>query len=52
MLISPSDHDARTVEARARGGQIRHVDGDQAPAKLLLEDGTPYEFPGTLQFSE
>jgi len=33
-------------------GQIRHVDGDQAPAKLLLEDGTPYEFPGTLQFSE
>jgi membrane fusion protein (multidrug efflux system) len=33
-------------------GQIRHVDGDQAPAKLLLEDGTPYEFSGTLQFSE
>jgi membrane fusion protein, multidrug efflux system len=33
-------------------GQIRHVDGDQAPAKLLLEDGTPYEFPGMLQFSE
>jgi len=29
-------------------GQIRHVDGDQAPAKLLLEDGTPYEFPGML----
>jgi len=33
-------------------GQIRHVDGNQAPAKLLLEDGSPYEFPGTLQFSE
>jgi membrane fusion protein, multidrug efflux system len=33
-------------------GQIRHVDGDQAPAKLLLEDGTPYEFPGMLEFSE
>src|SRR5277367_4679636 len=33
-------------------GQIRHVDGDQAPAKLLLEDGTQYEFPGMLQFSE
>jgi membrane fusion protein (multidrug efflux system) len=33
-------------------GQIRHVDGDQAPAKLLLEDGTPYEFSGMLQFSE
>ena len=33
-------------------GQIRHGDGDHAPAKLLLEDGTPYEFSGTLQFSE
>jgi membrane fusion protein (multidrug efflux system) len=33
-------------------GQIRRVDGNQAPAKLLLEDGTPYESPGTLQFSE
>jgi len=33
-------------------GQIRHVDADQAPAKLLLEDGTTYEFPGMLQFSE
>ena len=33
-------------------GQIRHVDGDQAPAKLLLEDGSPYESSGTLQFSE
>jgi membrane fusion protein (multidrug efflux system) len=33
-------------------GQIRNVDGNRTPAKLLLEDGTPYEFPGTLQFSE
>jgi membrane fusion protein (multidrug efflux system) len=33
-------------------GQIRHADGNQAPAKLVLEDGTPYEFPGTLEFSE
>jgi membrane fusion protein, multidrug efflux system len=33
-------------------GQIRRVDGNQAPAKLLLEDGSPYESPGTLQFSE
>jgi membrane fusion protein, multidrug efflux system len=33
-------------------GQIRHVDGNQAPAKLLLEDGSSYESPGTLQFSE
>jgi len=33
-------------------GQIRHVDGGTAPAKLALEDGTAYETTGTLQFSE
>ena len=33
-------------------GQIRRVGGNKAPAKLLLEDGSPYESPGTLQFSE
>ena len=33
-------------------GQIRRVDGNQAPAQLLLEDGSPYESSGTLQFSE
>ena len=33
-------------------GQIRHVDGNETPAKLLLEDGTAYENTGTLEFSE
>src|SRR5579862_4787251 len=33
-------------------GQIRRVDGNQAPAKLLLEDGSPYESAGILEFSE
>ena len=33
-------------------GQIHRVDGNRAPARLLLEDGTPYESAGTLQFSE
>jgi membrane fusion protein, multidrug efflux system len=33
-------------------GEIRRVDGNKAPAKLLLEDGSPYESDGTLQFSE
>ena len=33
-------------------GQLRHVDGNQAPARLFLEDGSPYESSGTLQFSE
>jgi membrane fusion protein (multidrug efflux system) len=33
-------------------GQIRRVDGNQAPAQLLLEDGSRYERSGTLEFSE
>ena len=33
-------------------GQIHRVDGNKAAAKLLLEDGTPYQSAGTLQFSE
>ena len=33
-------------------GQIRRVDANQAPAQLLLEDGSQYERPGTLEFSE
>jgi membrane fusion protein, multidrug efflux system len=33
-------------------GEIRSVGGNRAPARLLLEDGSPYETPGTLQFSE
>ena len=33
-------------------GQIRRVDRNEAPAKLLLEDGSAYGSPGTLEFSE
>jgi membrane fusion protein (multidrug efflux system) len=33
-------------------GEIRSAGGNRAPAKLLLEDGSPYDSPGTLQFSE
>jgi membrane fusion protein (multidrug efflux system) len=40
------------LERELAAGQIRHVDGHQAPVKLLLEDGSPYESPGTLEFSE
>jgi membrane fusion protein (multidrug efflux system) len=32
--------------------QIRNAGANQAPAKLLLEDGSRYDSPGTLQFSE
>jgi membrane fusion protein (multidrug efflux system) len=33
-------------------GQLRSVGSNKAAARLLLEDGSPYEAPGTLQFSE
>jgi len=33
-------------------GQIRSAGANRTPAKLLLEDGSQYELPGTLQFSE
>jgi len=33
-------------------GQMRRVEGNKTPARLLLEDGTSYESSGTMQFSE
>jgi membrane fusion protein (multidrug efflux system) len=50
-LTQPSTTLVR-LKRELTAGQIRHVDGNQAAAKLLLEDGSPYESPGTLQFSE
>lgn len=34
------------------GGQIKNLGNDQAPVRLTLEDGTPYDRQGKLQFSE
>lgn len=50
-LTQPSTTIVR-LKRELTAGQIRHVNGDQAPAKLLLEDGSLYESSGTLQFSE
>jgi membrane fusion protein, multidrug efflux system len=50
-LTQPSTTLVR-LKRELAAGQIRRVDGNQAPAKLLLEDGSPFESPGTLQFSE
>jgi membrane fusion protein (multidrug efflux system) len=33
-------------------GQIRSAGANKAPVQLVLEDGTAYDKPGTLQFSE
>jgi membrane fusion protein, multidrug efflux system len=50
-LTQPSTTLVR-LKRELAAGQIRRVDGNRAPAKLLLEDGSPYESPGALQFSE
>jgi membrane fusion protein (multidrug efflux system) len=50
-LTQPSTTLVR-LKRELAAGQIRRVDGNQAPAKLLLEDGSHYEALGTLEFSE
>jgi membrane fusion protein, multidrug efflux system len=50
-LAQPSTTIVR-LKRELAAGQIRRVDGDAAPTKLLLEDGTAYEPAGTLEFSE
>jgi membrane fusion protein (multidrug efflux system) len=50
-LTQPSTTLVR-LKRELTAGQIRRVDGDQAPAKLLLEDGSSYDAPGRLEFSE
>ena len=40
------------LKREVTAGEIRSTDKNKAPAKLLLEDGSPYEIAGTLQFSE
>jgi len=50
-LTQPSATIVR-LKRELAAGQIRRVDGNQAPAQLLLEDGSHYERSGTLEFSE
>ena len=40
------------LERELAAGQLRTTGANKTPAKLMLEDGSPYELPGTLQFSE
>ena len=50
-LTQPSTTLVR-LKRELAAGQIRRVDGNQAPAQLLLEDGSHYERSGALEFSE
>ena len=50
-LTQPSATIVR-LKRELAAGQIRRLDGNEAPAKLLLEDGSPYGSTGKLEFSE
>jgi membrane fusion protein (multidrug efflux system) len=50
-LTQPSTTLVR-LKRELAAGQIRRVDGNQAPVQILLEDGSHYERSGTLEFSE
>lgn len=50
-LTQPSTTIVR-LKRELASGQIRRLDGNEAPAQLLLEDGTPYGTDGRLEFSE
>jgi membrane fusion protein, multidrug efflux system len=50
-LTQPSGTIVR-LKRELAAGQIRRVDANEAPAQLVLEDGSSYERSGTLQFSE
>src|SRR5579862_2256692 len=50
-LTQPSTTIVR-LKRELAAGQIRRLDGNQAAAKLLLEDGSPYGPSGKLEFSE
>jgi membrane fusion protein, multidrug efflux system len=50
-LTQPSTTLVR-LKRELAAGQIRRVDGNQAPVQILLEDASHYERSGTLEFSE
>ena len=50
-LTQPSTTIVR-LKRELAAGQIHRLDGNEAPAKLLLEDGSPYGSDGKLEFSE
>jgi membrane fusion protein, multidrug efflux system len=50
-LTQPSPTLVR-LKRELAAGQLRHVDGNAAPAQLLLEDNSAYESSGVLEFSE
>ncbi|HTT38319.1 MAG TPA: efflux RND transporter periplasmic adaptor subunit [Burkholderiales bacterium] len=50
-LTQPSTTIVR-LKRELAAGQIRQVESNKTPARLILEDGTSYEPGGTLQFSE
>lgn len=54
VYVDASQSSARLlrVKRKIEAGRLKESRIDQAPVKLLLEDGTPYPLEGVLKFSE
>lgn len=50
--VTQSSAELLRMKQNLAGGVLKSGGAAQAKVRLLLEDGTPYEFPGTLKFSE
>jgi len=50
--VTQSSAELLRMKKNLAGGVLKSGGAAQAKVRLLLEDGTPYEFPGTLKFSE
>ena len=52
MDATQSSANLLALKRNMAAGRIKDGGPDQARVKLLLEDGTPYPFEGTLKFSD
>lgn len=50
--LTQSNNELRQLRAAMAAGQLQKVGDDEARVILLMEDGTQYAHPGTLQFAE
>ncbi|EKF74943.1 multidrug/solvent RND membrane fusion protein [Alcanivorax hongdengensis A-11-3] len=50
--LTQSSTEMQNLRRAMESGQLQQVSDDQAKVTLMLEDGSPYDHSGTLQFSE
>ncbi|MFW8188805.1 efflux transporter periplasmic adaptor subunit, partial [Klebsiella pneumoniae] len=50
--ITESSRNLLRLRHQIASGQLRTLNSHEAPIRLMLEDGTPYQLEGRLDFSE